>query len=130
MAYAHADVKTTYRLGGRNYILVTITETGLTGITNEHHITGLPAICQVVSVVSTLTIGGGTATQVDPQLGDKTNSNNVFENTTPSAATREYPSAAISTSATQDLYWRAKCDGTTGVNGGVVSRVVLVEGLK
>ena len=128
MAYAHSDVKKTWTYGGRKYIQVTVTETGLTGITNEHHIQQLPALFQVLAVTSVLTIGGGSATQVDPQLGDKTGSNDVFENTTPGTSTRELPTAAKSASAGQDLFWRAKCDGTTGVSGGVVSQIWLIEG--
>jgi hypothetical protein len=131
MAYAATSTVTKTKRGGKTYWIISIVETGLVDTTNEYRITGLPEILQVVAVSSVLTVGGGTATQVDPQLGDLTNTNNVFENTTASASTNEYPTAAISSNLTGSMFWRAKCNGTTsGAGAGVKSRVVFVEGLK
>lgn len=132
MAYSYSTSKATYNMGGRVYWVLTVTELAVTGATDEYTLTGLPVVFQVINVSSTLTPGStGSATTVDPQLGDLTNTNNVFENTTAGATTNEYPSAAKSSNAARSLFGRSKANGTIAGAGSpkIVTRIVLVEGL-
>lgn len=133
MAYANSVTKQTYHYGNKVYWILTVTETGVTGSTDEWSYGGMPAIYQVLHVDCILTAGSGNATSVDPQLGDATNSNNIFENTTASASTSENLTAAsgVALGASRTIYGRAKANGTTaGVTGKIVTRIGLVEGVR
>lgn len=116
------------QIAGEAYVRVTITETGNTGTTNEKELTGLPKVGELTYVRSALTIDGGTATEIDPQLGEVTNSNAVWENTTAGTSAREAALAKRYVSASGSLFWRSKCNGSVGAAGGVVSTLIIKAG--
>jgi hypothetical protein len=127
MAFAATVVVEPLQVAGEAYVRVTITETGNTGTTNEKEITGLPEVGELTYVSSVLTIDGGTATEIDPQLGEVTNSNAVWENTTASTSAREAALAKRYVTS-GSLFWRSKCNGTVGAAGGVVSTLIIKAG--
>jgi hypothetical protein len=126
MPYAATIARDSTVIGGVAYVVVTVTETGNTGVGDEKEITGLPVIGTVVHVNSAMTLGAGSsATQIDPQLGEVTNSNAVWENTTAGTSMRETQLTKAYYSAAGSLFWRAKADGTLGTNGTIVSTIVV-----
>lgn len=128
MPFAATVVVADRQIAGEAYVVVTITETGNTATSDEKELTGLPEIGEIVYVRSTLTIDGGTATEIDPQLGEVTNSNAVWENTTAGTSMREATLAKRYYSSGRSLFWRSKCNGTVGAAGGVVSTIIIKAG--
>jgi hypothetical protein len=128
MAFAATVDVNEVQIGGVPYVIVTITETGNTGTSNEKELTGLPELGEITYVKSTLTIDGGTATQIDPQLGEVTNSDAVWANTTAGTSMREAALAKRYVSSGRSLFWRSQCNGTVGAAGGVVSTIVIKAG--
>lgn len=129
MAYDATVTLTQYQIAGQAYTKVTITETGNTGTSDEKEITGLPPLGVVTHVKSTLATGGSgvTATQVDPQLGEVTNSNAVWENTSAGTGPRE-GNLSKNYVSSGSLFWRAKADGNIGSTGTIVSTIVIKHG--
>jgi hypothetical protein len=129
MAYAATITSVRKIIEGIRYWIFTITETGNTGVGDEADIEGVPTVGTVTHVQSTVTLGGGaTATQADPQIGEATNSNSVYENAT-AGLTPDSGSIGKTFVATDNtLTWRAKADGTLGTGGTIVSKVVIREG--
>jgi hypothetical protein len=129
MAYAAAITPSGYVDRGADYVILTITETGNTGVGDETTLTGLPKLGTVTMVESVLALGvGATATECDPQIGTRTNTNNVHENATAGTAPHSGTVAKVYHAASGTLYWRAKANGTLGTNGTIVSTVVIRTG--
>lgn len=129
MPYASTITTARREVHGEWYTVVTITETGNTGTSDEAQITGIPAIGTVTKVLTTLTLGSGaTATQVDPQIGERTGTATVYENATAGTAPVSGTLAAVYYAAANVLYWRAKADGTLGTGGQIVSVIVIKDG--
>lgn len=128
MAYAGAFTVSPFSTREADYLIVTITETGNTGVGDELELTGLPRLGTVTMVYTAMTTGAGaTATQIDPQIGELTNTNTVYENAT--AGTSAHSGTVSKVYATAgSLFWRAKANGTLGANGTVVSTVVVKVG--
>lgn len=127
MAYAGTFTTRAFHLpGGEEYLVVSITETGNTGVGDELELTGMPYIGTVTEVYCTLTTGAGaSATQVDPQIGEDTNTNTVYENASAGTAPHSGSLQKYYTVLDGSLWWRAKANGTLGTNGTVVSQVTI-----
>lgn len=129
MPYAATVTVRERLIQGERYFDISITETGNTGTSDEAEITGIPTLGTVTHVDTTLTTGSGsTATQVDPQIGEATNSNSVYENATAGTTALSGTIAKTYVATGNKLYWRAKANGTLGTGGQVVSRVTIKAG--
>jgi hypothetical protein len=130
MAYAQTSTVTRRRFGQRDAVIVTITETGVTGSTDDWSVNNLPAIGVLVKVSCNLTAGTGSATTVDPQVGDGNALNNIYENTTAAAFTKEYTGVTAGIFGLVDgtLYGRSKANGTVSGVGTIVTTLWILEG--
>ena len=135
MAYAATVELSEIQAGGEAYTVVTVTETGVTGATDETQIDNLPQLGTVTEVHSTLTAGGGTATTVQPRLGEIAGGNSVYA--AGSAAAYSHSGTLSKVYSDIDtgskfrsgrLYWSARANGTTTGSGQVVSQIVIKHG--
>lgn len=127
MAYAQTSVVTKSLTGSHFHTKVVITETGVTGATDEWSVDNMVMIGTLVKVKSVLTAGAGSATSVDPQVGDEAGLNNIFENTTASASTSQYlaSTAGVFALSNGTLYGRSKANGTADT---IVTTIWITEG--
>ena len=129
MAYAAVvSSHTTRRAGGRTFHIVAISETGVTGASNEWTLTGLPFVGTVVEVDVTLTAGNGTATTVDPEIGETTTGTEVFINGAAGASVHNDDDNPFTTITDGTLYGRSGANGTTGTTGSIATRLTIAEG--
>lgn len=128
MAYASAVVPSIEVVNGRRYRIYTVTETGVTAATDEYQLTDVPVVGRVVGYRAVLTAGvGGTATTIDPELGEVTTGKNLFENGAAAATVRAFP-AVVTCPTGGILYGRSGANGTTAGAGCIVSVIVIAEG--
>lgn len=125
MAYEATATVAERQIAGEAYVVVTLVETGVTGATDEKEITGLPSVGTVTYVKSTLAAGGGTATTVDPQLGESANTDNVWACASAAATAREANLDARYHSAGRSLFWQSNANGTADT---VTSVIVIKAG--
>jgi hypothetical protein len=125
MAYAATFTVSERQINGEAYAVVALTETGVTGATDEKEITGLPALGTVVYVKSVLAAGGGTATTVDPQLGETTNTDTVWAGAAAAATVREADLDKRYYSSGRSLFWQSNANGTADT---ITSTIVIKAG--
>ena len=129
MAYAAAITTTTKHAAGVQYLVLTITETGVTGATDEWS--------AQVAVMGTLhyhkcklTPGDGSATTVDPIVQEATgttSTDTVFANGAAAAVTRNTPDNAHFHVASGVLFGRSAANGTSGTTGNITTTIVLTS---
>lgn len=127
MAYAAAVTRTTHRVGGRTYHVVTIVETGGTDDTHVASVGSLPFVGTVVEKDVILTAGDGTATTVDSRLGETSGGVQCWENGA-AAATIHDDTSDPYTSSAGTLYLKSNANGSTGTTGNVTTRLTIAEG--
>lgn len=129
MAYAYTiDSQRTRRAGGQTFHIVEITETGVTAATDEYTITGLPFVGTVVEKDVVLTAGDGTATTVDPELGETTTGTEIWVNGAAAASVHDDGSDPFTTVTDGTIYGRSGANGNTGTTGSIATRLTILEG--
>lgn len=115
--------------GGRRHYLVTVTETGVTGATDEWSFTlasqQLPRVCVVRSVSCVLTAGGGGATSVDPEAGMVTSGTDVYSNGAAAPTVIFVPAVGQIWPHSATLYGQSNADGTADT---IVTKLLIAEG--
>ena len=126
MAYAFtvAEPVTTTYLDQRVKKYV-VTETGITGATDEYTLS-VPEIGRVVGITAVGTFTAGTATSIDPRLGETSGGVEVWENGTAAASVRDRTVRPYVATANA-LYGRSGANGTI-TTGGVVTTVYIAVG--
>ena len=129
MAYAfEVTSHTTKRCGGQTFHIVLITETGITSVNDEYTITGLPFVGTVVEKDVTLTAGNGTATTVDPALGELAAGSEIWVNGAAAAQVHDDEADPYTAVTPGTIYGRSVCNGNTGTTGSVATRLTIMEG--
>ena len=130
MAYAYsAAVTAKAKLGGRWHYYVTVTETAVTGNTDEWQIDldslGITALGTVKLVSASFS--GGSASLLDPQAGEAAGAVNIYENGSAAAAPRFEPSSGKYAAVVAGIiYGQSKANGTATT---ITTRLTIVEGL-
>lgn len=128
MAYDATVTHTESMFGGRRYHIYTVTETGVALATNEFQLTSVPKVGYIVAYRAVLTPGvGGTATTIDPELGEVTTGKDRWENGAAAATIRAFL-AVVTVPTDGILYGRSGANGTTAGAGSIVSTIVIAEG--
>ena len=131
MAYSFSATKANFRLNNRPYVVITITETGVTGATDEWSVQ-THSLGTLHVHKCTLTAGDGSATTIDPTVSEKTGTasvDSVFSNGSAAASARNTPIGAHYYTPTGILYGRSGANGTTGTTGSIVTVLYIEAGL-
>lgn len=123
MPYAATATIEHHQINGEGYVYLTISETGVTGATDEKEIVGLPEIGEITYVSSALTAGAGTATTIQPQSGEVAGSSAVWSAAAAGATVREAALAKRFVGGT--LFWQSNANGTADA---VTSTVIIKFG--
>jgi len=102
-----------------------VTESGVTGATDEYTLT-VPEIGRVVGITAVGTFTAGTATSIDPQLGETSGGTEVWQNGTAAAAVRDRTVRPYVATA-NTLYGRSGANGTI-TTGSVVTTIYIAVG--
>lgn len=132
MAYAAAVVRTSISLSGRQAWVLTITETGVTGATDEWS-AEVPLLGTLRLHTCILTQGNGTGTTIDPIVQEATGTAtvyNVMTNGTAAATTRNNSLVAHYYVANGTIFGRSTCNGSTGTTGNIVTMLVVEAALE
>lgn len=124
MAYAAAYSAETLYIGGRRHLALVVTETGVTGNTHEWSHQGVK-VGTLTFHKCVLTAGDGSATTIDPQVGEATGTASVYENGAAAALTRAAPDARYYAGT---VYGKSMANGTTGTTGTIVTTMIFAEG--
>lgn len=111
-------------VAGRRTLVLTISETGVTGSSDEKEITDLPIVGTVTDIECDLAAGAGSATSVDPRIGEAAGGAEVFDNGTPGDPVRDQTNRRY-TSTGRNLYWSARANGTADT---ITTKLTIVEG--
>jgi hypothetical protein len=128
MAYAATIAKVRLTVGNREHLIVTVTETGVTGATDETTLPDLPRIGHVTEVDAVLTAGGGSATTIDTRIGESTTAADVLDNGTPAATIHDTSNGRRYTKTDGKLYLSSRANGTTTGVGNIVTRITIALG--
>lgn len=131
MAYAFAvTTPTRVQVQNRYHWLITITETGITGASDEWTINlssyKIPQVGRVTNHQCVLATSGGTASAVDPRLGSVSTGTDLLDNGTAAASTYQDANARYLLTA-GTLYGSSRANGTV-TSGTITTKLVLLEG--
>jgi hypothetical protein len=125
MAYSFGTpTKQTVTAGDRVFTVVTVSETGITGASDEWSVSGLPLVGTVTEVDHVLTPGAGTASTSDPRISETTGNADVFDNGTPAASIRDTSNHRF-TVLDGKLYGSARANGSAD---SAVTRITIAHG--
>lgn len=126
MAYNAAVTYAQKVMAGRSYTIATVLETGVVDNTHEFQVEG-PILGSLTFHRAALTAGDGTATTIDPQVGESTGTKAVYENNAAAASSR---SAVRSSYYVSDgiLFGKSMANGSTGTTGFITTVLVLEDG--
>lgn len=125
MAYAAAITPSVVQFGNERFLKIVVVETGVVDNTHQAEV-AVPVLGRVLAHTAVLTAGDGTATTIDPALGESSGAADVLDNGTPAASTRDRTSRPFACDGT--LYLRSRANGTTGTTGNVTTTIFVAYG--
>jgi hypothetical protein len=128
MAYAAAiSGPVVADISGRRHLVYTVTETGITGSSDEWSISDVPVCGRVTEIDAVLTKDTGTVTTIDPRIGETTGGAEVFDNGSAGTSIHDTSDHRF-TATSRTLYGGARANGTLTGTSTVVTRVTVLAG--